>query len=811
MITGDFYPTITPPGTSYLTEFTDLIQNLTVSDPDKIAEPYYMGYIPYDELPSTYKISQQNINADNDIIFVDSTVKENAPWFYTGRYYTNLNNRYSTSVYRLNTVTQNFELTQSEGLYGSGAYGFINSAEVATLTTASDFMIHFTVHMQESDGTYVDWWNDFNNAWHHFNIAPENFIDFMNGTYAIHFSFNQYGTSGAFDMYYNDLKNGTYTYIDSDSGRKLRLFITAFDVPGSFRDYDSSNTGRYYSDIYAATILHIYHDQYGVLPYIINRNIWHYDYANHNYLDVSTSGGVVTVSNRWQLYTDYLCGGWSGTIPSDFWSSTNGTTEVIGNMVATVQTSIPGGRIYRLFTPDDIMRAFVALFTRIFKTGSQGYGYSTGKYWPVFNADNTPQWRFIDGDFVDVVSDLRPWQISNIQVNDFTPDDIPPYGAPDEGENVGDRIRRPASLSIGGTKGFITQYAMSASQIAELGQVLWTSVFNADYWQNFMFSLALDTGSFSLSALLNFFLSLKVYPFSMINVPSYSSFGQDMYFGTGIKELHFSTNLHTINDYADYISGGYCQVWSNNFFGDFRDYINTEITLFVPYCGTIQLNPGDVVGHRVSVEYAIDFATGGCIAYVDLETGDGAGYPIAALHGQIGADVPLTATAAGEVAARFVGDAANVAGLIGDQAGKEVQAVTGALSGHVNPTPGSIGFAFGGPIGGAAGFAAGLAPGLGGQALGMLTRGAVAAPILSGGRGFASFGAPQVPYIQIRRGIYPQDANLQQVAGQPAAAGVTISSLSGFVKGSVKLEGMQGVTQQEQAEIKAAIEAGIFV
>lgn len=435
------------------------------------------------------------------------------------------------------------------------------------------------------------------------------------------------------------------------------------------------------------------------------------------------------------------------------------------------------------------------------------YKISGAFYVAEFNDDYT-----ITGELIPYAQ-ARAWQKNiNGDNNEFNYEDIPEPEPPTISENIGDKITRPATLSIGGTKGFITQYALNATQVGQLGQILWTSVFDTDYWKNFMFSLALDTGSFSLSSLLGFFLSLKVYPFSMVNVPSYASFGQDMYFGTGIKELHFTTNIHTINDYADYISGGWCTVTSNNFYNDYRDYVNTEITLYVPYCGTVQLNPGDVIGNKISVQYAVDFATGGCIAYVDLETGDGAaGYPIAAMHGQIGADVPLTATAAGEVAARFIGDAANAAGLIGGQVGQEIETASGALQGKFKPTPGSVGFALGGPAGAVAGFAASVAPGLGAQALNMLTRGAVAAPILSGGRGFASFGAPQVPYIQIRRGIYPADTNLINVAGKPAAAAATIGDLTGYIKGTVKAEGLAGVTQEEQAAIISHIAAGIFV
>lgn len=418
----------------------------------------------------------------------------------------------------------------------------------------------------------------------------------------------------------------------------------------------------------------------------------------------------------------------------------------------------------------------------------------------------------LTGKFV-LLENAREWQKNiNPENNIFDYKDIPEPAPPsDERENIGDKITRPASIGVGGTNGFVTQYALNRTDVAQLGALLWTSFVDQDYWQNYLFSLALDTGTFQLSGLLNFFVSLKVYPFPLLNVPSFSSWGQDMYIGTGIVPLHFSSNLHTINNYCDYISGGHIDI--PRYYNDYRDYINTEISLYLPFCGTVQLNPGDVIGNRIDIEYAIDFASGGCIAYVDLTTGDGAGYPVGALPGQIGADIPLTATAAGEVAARFIGDGLNVAGMIGGEVGRIGSGVAGALGG--NPSGGSGGgsvFAgVAGMYGGAgAAMAADLAPGLARQGLQMLQRGAVGAPMLSGGRGFAAFGAPSKPYVQIRRGIYPEVTGLHPVDGAPAAATAAIGSLSGFIQGSVKADGLS-CHQAEKEEIIALIASGIYV
>lgn len=408
----------------------------------------------------------------------------------------------------------------------------------------------------------------------------------------------------------------------------------------------------------------------------------------------------------------------------------------------------------------------------------------------------------------------REWQ-KNIDgdTNVFDYEDIPEPTPGEDGENVGDSVTLPSVFGVGTTNGFVTQYALRKSDIQQLGALLWTSFVDADYWQNYLFSLALDTGTFSLAGLMSFFVSLKVYPFPLVNVSGLvAEGGNDMYVGTGIVPLHFTNKLHSLTSYVDKIEGGYVDVMSSNFFKDWRDYVNTEIILYVPYCGTIHLNPADVVGNRVRIRYVIDFSTGGCVAYVMcIATGEKS-FMIGALPGQIGADVPLSATAAGEIAARFIGDAMNAGHLVGGEVGNIAGGIASGLSGN---TPGAGG---GNVLSGIAGVYGGLpaamgadlAPGVASQALSILTRSAVSAPLMSGGRGFASFGAPQVPYIQIRRGIYPEISKLSEISGKPSAGTYKVGDLSGFVSGVVKTDGINA-HDNEKAKIRRLIAGGIYV
>lgn len=395
-------------------------------------------------------------------------------------------------------------------------------------------------------------------------------------------------------------------------------------------------------------------------------------------------------------------------------------------------------------------------------------------------------------------------KISEVDYKPLTPGG----GGGDENENTGSDIIRPATLGVGGTNGFITQYALTASQIGEIGRLLWLSFANIDYYKNFLFTLT-TTGSIDLANLLDYFVSLRVYPFPLINVPSWASAGQDMYIGAGFIPLHFSSTIHTINNYADYIDAGTCEIPRS--YGDFRDLTHCEIMLYLPYCGTVQLNPADVVGGTLHAQYAIDFATGGCIAYVDLYTWDGRQFMIAALSGSIGADIPLTATNATQIAARIASNALNVAGTLGNgAAGVAAEVPTIA----VGAASGNVPMAAMGAVG-ALGAEASTAVGLAQDAMRIATQDAVKMPMMAGGRGFAGFGSPQTAYVQIRRGLYAEGhtapQGFTQAYGNMYAKPVTVDSCTGFtVFANVDTSGLIAQADERDA-IRSLMQSGIYI
>lgn len=806
MIQSDFYPTPSGNDKSFMgLAFTAELQSIPITSQD-FTQAYWLGWMYWDNLPMQYHVSIASF-ADGVLTFTDDTKVENVPVGFSIHYDSNLD------PYKWFYSGVDFDDSKSkweaiEYVYSSSAssnFYLPNKLDINTVTWGRLRLIFFG--LSEDKTVQLE-----------YVISDVPYEDFSAGNDMTAVVTNSGSYNGTFTITKDDISQYN-TFSKVINGVTFNFVLTSY-IPPYYRDVDFNSGVQGYSAVHPMVQIHSKSGRSYIegAPCAIQFQyrddvIWGGGYLGQGFLS-NWSGMVdrLTSSYNDNVWTRH--GGYVGSFNvSDLAPFTK---DLIVPEGATFYVrGIERSDIFiiaRIFTYDEILHS-MSLLPRM-KNNDTGMGYAQNSdYWYGHVDKDTGEFLgdLINGSQRELLVD---WQLLNHNIvdNEFKKDDIPEYvpPTPEDAENIGDKITRPASIGVGGTNGFVTQYALNRSDVAQLGELLWTSFLDQDYWKNYLFSLALDTGTLQLSGLLNFFVSLKVYPFPLLNIDSFSQWGADMYIGTGIVPLHFNSNLHVINNYCDYISGGYIEI--PRYFNDYRDYINTEISLYLPFCGTVQLNPGDVVGNRIDIQYAIDFATGGCIAYVDLTTGDGAGYPVGALPGQIGADIPLTATAAGEVAARFIGDGLNVAGMIGGEVNRTASGVAGAMAGNIQGgSGGSLFSGIAGMYGGlGAAMAADLAPGLARQGLQVLQRGAVGAPMLSGGRGFAAFGAPSKPYVQIRRGIYPNVSGLGTVSGLPAAGTYTIGNLSGFVQGDAKVDGLS-CPDNEKQKIRTLLASGIYV
>ena len=167
------------------------------------------------------------------------------------------------------------------------------------------------------------------------------------------------------------------------------------------------------------------------------------------------------------------------------------------------------------------------------------------------------------------------------------------------------------SLSSGAS--MVERYVLNDSNVRQLLSDLWTITDD----------LTLDAGNVDFSELsekildeflvtnpIDCIISLQRYPF---NIPhTFSTNKVSLKLG---KSQVTSQGYPTHNIFNTVIFSG-VDIYPK-FGGSFLDYAPyTEYELYIPFCGTIKLNAGDIIGHTLNCRLQIDLITGVCTAYI---------------------------------------------------------------------------------------------------------------------------------------------------------------------------------------------------
>ena len=520
-------------------------------------------------------------------------------------------------------------------------------------------------------------------------------------------------------------------------------------------------------------------------------------YGQNCYMAASASGTWVNASG----YTPHE------PVTSTDWNETGFVKFGIGYNYETAPSlnDIPtwSDMFYGMFDGPAIWQSFYApdeLFARRYCSVSYSGDLSNTTPWDFYNDDILPNVDPDDAVFPD------GYHIADPHDPSIDPD------LPDEDE--GNPPSTQDTKIITSPSWFITQYILNQTLLESLGKTLWSSWLdsNSNVWENFLFDYFQQTGTFNITAALDYIISLRVYPFDLhaiINpTPPQGFYGQSdgVYMGTGKTNFTYSsgvTSVKTINSVSGYLYMGECEVKTDYPYSDFRDLYNTTIQCYLPYCGMVELNPVDVWGKTLSCHYYIDFQSGGCTAIVKCPTGNGQHtFPVASKSGQIGFTIPLTATNAGQLAAQFIGDATRAVGTIAGMGFSIGGTVSSMLQGNVNTADASMGI-------GQSVVGGGLS--LANQAANMLSRPGVNMPMLSGGSGCESLMMYPTPFITIRRGRYAKPENFPHSV---AFANAT-SGRIGDYKGMNCFTGVDasGLTchADEKDEIIGLLQSGVYL
>ena len=207
-------------------------------------------------------------------------------------------------------------------------------------------------------------------------------------------------------------------------------------------------------------------------------------------------------------------------------------------------------------------------------------------------------------------------------------------------------------------------------------------------------------------------------------------------------------------------------------FGNVFDYTDTQIRLYLPFIGIVDLDVADIMRGTVSVFYHVDVITGACLAEVKI-TRDGSGGTLYQYAGDAAVRYPISSGSYMGVVSGVLSAVGGIASAVmtgGATLPMAAGAVAGGLSGAHTQIQHSGNFA-----------------------------------------GNAGAMGAKKPYIIIER---PQTAvaeDYNKYVGNGANVIKSVSEMSGYFRMSdVKLTSISGASESELNEIKTALEGGVI-
>lgn len=175
-------------------------------------------------------------------------------------------------------------------------------------------------------------------------------------------------------------------------------------------------------------------------------------------------------------------------------------------------------------------------------------------------------------------------------------------------------------VSAGISGKLLESYIITPGELINLNDFLWSTNF-ADVIGKYILGdpMACITGIMSLPFTIPEVNRGSIYNISILN--------QD----TGAK----GTRLTSLIAYID------CgQLEIRPYWGNFMDF-NTDIQIYVPYCGTYHLDINEVMGSILDLSYKVDIMTGACVATLNVARGT-YNAPLYTFSGTMGIEYPLS-------------------------------------------------------------------------------------------------------------------------------------------------------------------------
>lgn len=799
MIVNDFYPTVTDKTSIMGMAFTAELQSIPATDPE-FTQAYWLGWMRWDNLPLQYHVSRATFE-DGVLTFTDITKPENVPVGFS----IHNKNYYDYYPYGISEVKYDGTKWASiDYVYSSTAstnFYLPNSLDINVLSWGRLRLIFLAMSEDRSivlqsiisDVPYADF-----AAGSNMTAVVLDSGSFINQT---------------FTVTKDDISNHAI-FQKEINGTVFDIVLASYTVPYN-RDVRFNDSVDDYAAVHPMVKVHTIDD----IPYVSGiTNPVQYQFRD----DCNWGSGYLGQGffSNWSGMVDRLSSSRITDIIWDRFGGFVGSFKVSDLAPFAIDLFVPEGATFyvrgigrndiniigRVLTYDEILHC-LSLLPRMQDTTINRYEQNAS-YWygHVDKSSGEFLGELVNGSQTDLLVD---WQLlnNNIVDNDFTEDEIPEYAPPgqDNEPHGGPGWLANNVFPYGALNGFVTLYCLTPKQLGAFGQYLWAGFFDTDFIDSLVVT-AFEAASINTSDILNFIPSVKYYPISLDSLNNWHSGGDSTIFiGRGSKGIDLNTAAH-VGNLTAYCAGVDCE--SEDIepeFGDFRDFEPcTRLTLFVPFCGVMELTPSQVMGKgqpgKVYLKYLIDFSTGACECAVEIKN-CGWRTIVGTLSGSIGANVELTASNLSQVIQSFgkavVGVGATVAlatvGLgqasaleeMGGRATQAEAAMSNAEKGLLANQANNINS--------------------------LLSLNTVPAPTAGTSGGYSAF-INLAPMIQRTYHHYEVPANYAHVYGYACNKTVTLSDLKGkgyTVCSNVELSGIPA-TQDELAAIESLLTSGVY-
>ena len=277
----------------------------------------------------------------------------------------------------------------------------------------------------------------------------------------------------------------------------------------------------------------------------------------------------------------------------------------------------------------------------------------------------------------------------------------------------------------------------------------------------------------SFSEKLSNFVSIKL--ITAPNLPEVSQAGR-MYIRN--TEIYYSEAAEIIEQFTTYtLASG---IYIPEYFGSFLDYAPyTKVQIYLPFSGTYDLNPSDIIGKRITLTVRIDWISGNLLYIIRVDN-DNSYTILYRFTGNCACEIPLTATDYGAKITSGVTAILSAAATIGS--------VAAAISTEGAATPFIIS-AIGGGVN-------------------TITHGVTAINTQGETKSKGTFGSSigamdnKSPYLIVTRPKRVMAENYGSIYGYPSMYSVKLSRLNGFIKvKQCNWSGFGNATDEEIDEI----------